>query len=228
MSDERQAKKRKTDIEDGDLRKILGVEQSTVMEIKWCYEFKDETKWKLATIHVYDTGRTHRIYDGETDDVEFEDVPIISIHYSDEKDVYHDMCFLGEHVVFDVETKTLLPWRVFGDIYEEGDDDDGGDDSFTESMTMVCEDEEDLKKQIDTFVTSMFINILGKYTDTVNSLPVEAADVFTTQAITFKKVLSEKIVEHFIGSDGFTEGKVMFLERDDIEEIIEKCLRFYD
>lgn len=217
-------------VQNGDLRKILGIKPTTVMEVKWCYEFEeedkeDEYKWELATIHEYDTDRTHRVYncddeEDKDDDTEYQDVPIVTIHYGNEKAVYHDICFLGDHAIYDIATGIPLPWRVFGDDYEEGDSDN--DDN--ESVMLVCENEDDLRRQINEFVPSMFINILQKYTERVNDLPEEAAAMFTEHTLSFKKILCDKIFEHFVGPDGMKEGQVMCLARDDVDGIIQKCL----
>lgn len=215
-------------VKHGDLRKILGIKDSTVMEVKWCFEYEDkedEVKWVVATIHEYETGRTHRVWncddeDEKTEETDYQDVPIVSIHYSDEKDEYHDICFLGDHIIYDIETDTPLSWRFFGDTYEEGD----SEDEDEETILMHCDSEEDLKRQINEFVPSMFINILQKYTERVNSLPQPAIDAFTKQTLEFKKILSDRIFEHFVGKDGMKEGQVMCLARDDVDELIQKCL----
>lgn len=210
-------------MEDGELRNI---NKSSVLEIKWCFEYEDkedEFKWVMATIHEYDTGRTHRIWncdneDEKTEESDFKDVPIVSIHYTNEKNEYHDICFLDDHVIYDIETGTLLLWRFFGDTYDENDSEDAP------PILMHCESEEDLRRQINDFIPSIFVNILKKYRKRLNSLPQAAIDIITKQTIQFKNLLSDRLFEYFIGKDGMKEGRIMCLTEDDVDELIHKCL----
>jgi hypothetical protein len=188
-----------------DYREILGITTSTVIEIKWCNE--SEIRWDLATIHKYDTGKTHN------------DIPVVSIHYVKEKAVYHDICFVDSESIYDVETDSILSWRFFDNGTEESEYDN-------DSITLFCEDENDLKKQIDEFVPRMILSVLQKYRDRVDALSAEAVDKFTNQALVFKEVLSNQIFQHFVKSGGIKEGQVIYLTDDDVNGIIKNCLDY--
>lgn len=217
-------------VENGDLRKFVGLKQSSVIELKWEYEFEDkedEVKWELATVHEYETGRTHRVYnvdneEEKTDDTEYQDIPIVSIHYTNEKDVYHDICILGDHLVLDIEHDCPIVWRYYGDTYEDSSSDEEEEEDNT--VLMMCENEDDLRAQIDVFVPKMFVSILEKYRSVVDKLPLEAQDAFTTGTLSFKDQLSEQIFKFFTKGGNMKEGDVMCLAREDVDRIIQNCL----
>lgn len=217
-------------VNDGDLRNLVGLKPCSVIELKWSYEHEgkdDEVKWELATIHKYDTGRTHRVYDvddeeNRNDDTEFQDIPVVSIHYESDKDVYHDICIIGDHLVLDVTTGNVLSWRFYGDTYDSGDEEEEVGDGDT--VLMVCENNDDLKRQIDELVPKIFINVLEKYRSHVNGMSHEAIAFFTSATLEFKAQLSENIYKFFTENGTMKDGSVMCLAREDIDTIIKKCL----
>jgi hypothetical protein len=218
-------------VQKGDLRKLVGLKPSSIIEIKWSYEFEeddkaDEVKWELATIHEYTTGRTHRVYDvdekeDKTDETDFEDIPIVSIHYTEESDEYHDICIIGDHLILDVERDCLVPWRYHGDTYDDDDDDSNGNG---DTVLMMCESNDDLRRQIDELIPKMFINILEKYRSRVDNMSPESIEVFTQSTLGFKKLLADQIFKFFTDGNTVKDGTVMCLARDDVDTIIQNCL----
>jgi hypothetical protein len=229
----------------GDLRKLLKIDDGKKIQVKWTLEFSDDTsdseaeveiesKWLNAVVTKAETGKTHRFVD-EDDEEDFEDVPVVEITY--DEDGYDDeeevgpkrVCFVGDHLLYDLEHDAVLHWRCEGDDFDdeitEVVDEQNGATYFKTNnhYHFTAGNEEEIKNTVAKIFPDLFVDILGKYRTEFNNLPFNTQRNWSALILLLKDRLVEKVSTYFaekINDQSIKEGDLIQIDRGDIDEFV--------
>lgn len=216
----------------GDPRGALGVKDGFRLEIKWKIEYEDPTphfeyKWYPAVVTKAQTGETHRFHD-EDNEEEYVDTPTVVIKSEDDAEE-GQYVFISPHEIYSRAHDCLLLWRNEGDDWDmevdEGEDDDDGELGSSIDLTSG-----NIGEQVDRIVSSMMVDVLGKYTERFNQFSQVTQVDFGRETLQFKDVLNRRITEWFEKKSKEFEEKELVclstvtLKKNDIEEIVQDVL----
>lgn len=220
--------------ERGDLRKLFNIKTGNKIEIKWELTYDEETDeeqngiyWLEANIHDSEQTETYRFYENDDGTGDYQDVPIVLIKYNDD-DTAYKVVFAGEHTLFDVESKEIVPWRHYGDDYDGSisDDDSDTDDDEDNDYRFEFSNEEEIKRCVEKIVPEIFVNILEKYKTMFDNLPYKQQRDWTAVIMTFKEKLVQKMVSFFVEkmNKDATDKQVIELKPDDIDKMMQTVM----
>lgn len=196
-------------VKKGDLRKKLCLKNDIELEVKWYIEYdtcseEDENEsgeyWCSCKIVDCDTKKTHRFYENNMGLGDHQDVPIVKIVYHDEDDPgVKEVCFLTDHIIYDIEHDSMLAWRKLGEDFEESFDEesDSGDEVDPGTIEFSFEDKGDIRIAVEQIIANIFTDILAKHATMFNNLPFKQQQDWTAVIVVFKNKLVDKIVDFF-------------------------------
>lgn len=212
-----------------DLRKILNIENERELEFRWYLEYDEDDEndsgnyWLDAVVTNSDTGRNHKFID-EDDEDEFTYAPIVEIKYTSgpDKDDTKEICFLSDHLVYDVEEDCVILWRNKGDDFDDSEDEDENDVK-TEFLFMFS-DHDQLEKAVNDFVPKIFINVLKNFKTQYEMLPFNVRREWDAHIVIMKDLIVKKIIEFFKNGSKDKPGTILTLGQKDITKIIDECM----
>lgn len=209
-----------------DLRDVLGIKDGLEIEVKWFLEFEDNDngdvdgyQWVCATVSNTNIDKTHKFID-EDDNDDFTHTPIVILKYEEET---KEVCFIGDHLLYDIEDDSVVPWRVVGDEYDVDDD---AEDNI-EDIHFIFSDVKELELEVNKLIPKIFINVLTKYKSQYESLPFIVRRQWDSFIVIMKDKLVEKIINYFKANQK-TPGAVTTLKQNDIDDIFEECFSEMD
>lgn len=185
-------------VERADLRKICGIKNGSIIEVKWEVTFEDRNDgknglyWLKAKVIESECGECFRFQDEETKD--FQDVPIIKIEYiddiTDEDEIVHEICLITNHTLYDIKHDNMLVWRHEGDKY------DGCD--YEEEI--ICNDiitftsKNEINTYVNELVPKLLVNVFEKYKTNFEKLPVAVQYEYGRGIMKFKTKFEENLL----------------------------------
>ena len=215
-------------VNDGDFRAMFGVKDGIPIEVQW----SDGGKWTPAIVDKAETGETHRFHDKDLADDESEpeyenddeldhdfcDVPVVTIIKDGEAPRRRGVCFINRCLIYDIDEKEIFNWKHFGDPWV-GDVKGGTVEEF-EFTT-----EEELRKEIESFVPRMMCNVLEKNKEFFDALPPDVQAVMTAEVVNIKNSMVDKIVNYFIEQEALVAGTQVVLDPESMQGLCDQVLR---
>jgi len=216
------------------LCKLFGLRKGIPIEI----EYVDGT-WTPSIIENVETGETHRIHDddggesgeddegesgeddegesGEDDGDDFEDVPIIRIRNKGEV-TDTEVCVVGGCLIYDIEKRDIFNWKMYGDPWEEDEDGDGVEGG-DEIKVLEFTDKAELRKEIEKFVPSTFVNVLEKNRELFDRMPPSVQSNMTVDIIRIKDAMVEKIIKYFEERSTMLPGDTVVMNGSEMRKL---------
>lgn len=223
--------------ERADLRKILNIKNGLNIQVKWRVEYEEHDEsdmyWADATIHNDNTGKEHKFID-EEDPEDFTFAPVVQIKYKEkviesDDELVKEVCFIGDHMLYDLEEDAVVYWRKEGDDYDTDTeemefDSDEEDEDLELGVSFKFSNDQELREQLNNFVPSIFINILHQYKTQYELLPFKVRRDWDAKILYTKELITEKLFEFFKESNEKNPDSLLVLKKDDIDRIIEECV----
>ena len=208
------------------LCKLFGLRKGIPIEI----EYVDGT-WTPSIIENVETGETHRIHDddggesgeddegesGEDDGDDFEDVPIIRIRNKGEV-TDTEVCVVGRCLIYDIEKRDIFNWKMYGDPWEEDEEGEGGE-GWDEIKVLEFTDKAELRKEIEKFVPSTFVNVLEKNRELFDRMPPSVQSNMTVDIIRIKDAMVEKIIKYFEERSTMLPGDTVVMNGSEMRKL---------
>lgn len=213
-------------VKDGDFREMFGIKDGVSIEVQW----SDGGRWTPAVVDKVETGTTHRFHDKDLPDdqseIEYEnddeldhdfiDVPVVTIYKHGERQK-REICFINRCLIYDITEGEIFNWKMFGDPWV-GDTEDGDVEEFNFTT------EEELKRQIESFVPRVMCNVLEKNRNFFDDLPQSVQTVLTKEVLDIKNMMVDKIVNFFIERESLVPGRHVVMDKDSMQSLCDQVL----
>lgn len=204
-----------------DLRDILQIRDGVELEVKWNIEDEEGqmTKcWLSAKVTKSNTGEQHKFVD-EDDEEEFTYAPVVQIKY-DSEEGHSDICFISDHMIYDIEEDCIMLWRKKGDDFDDPD--------VEHEISFVFTTIEQLENEVKKLVPKIFINVISKFKTQYEMLPFTVRREWDARIVMMKDLLVKKIIEHFKKRLEQNPHTIMTLGDAEMDTIFEECFKELD
>lgn len=186
-------------VANGDCRSINNIKDGAKIQIKWYFE--DESgywEWCDATIEKSDTGEIHTFVDddnGDEEEPETSDCPIVLVKYTQNNELCK-VCFLTNHLVYNIKEDNIILWRHLGDEFDEPEDDEDMDSTDTD-MKLIFRNEQETEILSEHLIKYYFMNVLKSHKDKYEKLPVIYQNDIARLTLKVKDLLVKHMSEFY-------------------------------